>query len=177
MTDNGSNESPQNGGEEGHHKNRGFSKLVEVSDNHHDLVGLVAYGLYKTAKYQYIETGLHSDQEIDKFSDSLVPDTINQYRNNADQILGQYALITIDAKKPGIIREHENERTKQIAEQVSKIHSNTGKFGTFLVGFFASSIAVIFASIIIDQIGMAPLMEKVEALISILSEGIGSTTE
>ncbi len=89
-----------------------FEQLVdEADDGESALVGLVAYGLYKSAKREWIldhigETGRPpSTEDLRKYAKMQTDTALNGYRAQANDILASYADSFMQIERPRILTE------------------------------------------------------------------------
>lgn len=137
-----------------HHKNRGFSKLVNPGDSV-DLEGLVAYGLYKQEKLEFIDAGDHPDEEIDRYYERLTDSTVKRLRSAAKQHLVDFANETVDEQTPTILAEHGDDRfdmvlsciVEEVIPQMKKhITDRTRPLGMIFTNLVAWAITVIITA-------------------------------
>jgi hypothetical protein len=101
---------------------RVYESLVEADD---DVIGLVAYALYKQDKRDWIISWRerHGDQpgpqHLDAFvSGKLTPGQHDRYRTAARNILDAYALTAVEAERPLIERRAISDRIETAAKHI-----------------------------------------------------------
>lgn len=102
--------------------NRVFEELVKSND---DLVGFVAYSLYKQHKrdwlirYRDVHGSNPGTAELDAFLlGVLLPEQIAQYRQSAADALVDYAQASVAAEEPRIREEAISERVSSAADRI-----------------------------------------------------------
>lgn len=89
-----------------------FEKLVPNADQHEELlIGLVAYGLYKVSKREWV-VGFRerhgrapNDAEYRAHVDSHTGVVLDGYKSQATDIVGVYAAAVLESEKPKIERD------------------------------------------------------------------------
>ena len=92
--------------------NRVFEKFVgESDDGMSDIVGIVAYGIYKNAKREWA-TEFRSlygrpptAEDLKAYHRTWTPAQIQSARNSAAQVMAEYADSIISAEEPRILRD------------------------------------------------------------------------
>lgn len=89
-----------------------FEKLVDgADDGHNEMIGLLAYGLYKAAKREWIVDHLEKNgvrpnaKECKAHADSQTPTILEGFRSQASEALAAYASAVVEEAKPGIQNE------------------------------------------------------------------------
>ena len=89
-----------------------FEQLVdEAEDGAETLVGLVAYGLYKVGKREWVldvrkESGAKpTDEQLLAHAKSQTSTVLEGYRSQAAEIVATYANAIVESERPGILRE------------------------------------------------------------------------
>src|SRR5687768_11606395 len=102
--------------------NRVYEHLVEGDD---DVIGLIAYSLYKHDKRQWLMTwrAQHGAEatadQIEAFvNGQMTSGQRERYRTAARQVLDSYALVAVDMEKPQITREAVAGRVEAAARKV-----------------------------------------------------------
>ncbi|MGR9552284.1 hypothetical protein ACU8MG_03820 [Rhizobium leguminosarum] len=92
--------------------NRVFEKFVgEGEDGMSDIVGIVAYGIYKNAKREWAMEFRKSygrpptGEDLKAYHATWTPAQIQSARNSAAQVMTAYADSVISAEEPRILRE------------------------------------------------------------------------
>ncbi|MBZ0258040.1 hypothetical protein K8I31_18390 [bacterium] len=141
--------------------NQTYEKLIE---DENDLVGMIAYSLYKENKREWIiefrsnHSRPPNKDEEKLFVESKTPKDIERYRLQSEQMLTAYAGYILD-KSTAEIRE------KAINESV--LSSVNKKIGGFWKQVFAGSVGAFFYSLlllliylIINYIGVDLILKK-----------------
>lgn len=87
-----------------------YEKLVNDADDDPDLVGLVAYALYKRAKRNWARelrekrTRKPNDAELDAYVDTWTADRLEGVKREAASALAEYASAVVQAAQPDILR-------------------------------------------------------------------------
>src|SRR3954468_18878418 len=87
-----------------------FERLIEAAGNDR-LRGLIAYGLYKTAKREWArelqkrEGRKPNDDELLAYIRSWTPSQLENVQERARQALAEYAAAVIEAEQPRILRQ------------------------------------------------------------------------
>lgn len=125
--------------------NRVFEELVETNE---DLIGLVAYSLYKQHKRDWLirfrETqGISpSSRELNAFLlGVLLPEQVSKYRQAAAAALVDYAQAFVLAEEPRI---REEAITERIASAAGQIESAGRWYRQILPGIAAAAIWTLF---------------------------------
>lgn len=113
-----------------------FEKLVAEADADKQLVGLVAYGLYKISKREWVmqfreehDGRKPTDEDQKAYARSLTSTILDGYRSQANEVVAGYANAVVESERPRIYKE-------AIA-------------GTFLRSFWPSLAAsVVFAALL-----------------------------
>ena len=88
-----------------------FERLVSESGGPNALPGLIAYGLYKTAKREWVsdlsarEGRKPTDAELDAYMRTWTASQITTIQERAEQFLAEYASAVIQEEEPRILRE------------------------------------------------------------------------
>lgn len=89
-----------------------YEYLVDnAANDEHELVGLVAYALYKRSKRQWVEAHRvnkkrnPSDDELDQYIDYWTQDRLRGLRDEAASALAAFGDYVIAAERPNIMRE------------------------------------------------------------------------
>ncbi len=153
--------------------NRVFEELVETND---DLIGLVAYSLYKQHKRDWLIKfrATHgagpSRQELDAFLlGVLLPEQITKYRQAAADALVDYAQAFVAAEEPRIREAAISQRIQSAAEHIE----SAGRWHRqILPGIAATAIWTLFL------IGLALLLRfaGIDILDTLESVSAGSRT-
>lgn len=122
-----------------------FEQLVDNADEGEStLVGLIAYGLYKSAKREWIvryqnERGTHpSHDDLRKYAQMQTDTSLNGFRSQAIEILASYADSFMQVERPRILKD--------------------ALTGNFWRSFWPSLVASFaFAAIILVLVGIAAL--------------------
>jgi len=89
-----------------------FEKLVQenVSEDY-DIAGLVAYGIYKLSKREWLlthqdDTGAKPDAAAhEAFAKSQTPKVLEGYRTQANAAVANYGQLVVESQRPDIIRD------------------------------------------------------------------------
>lgn len=123
-----------------------YEKLVEAED---DLVGLVAYGIYKRHKIEFIteikETKMrdpNDDECASFFVSSTTESQLKKYRNDAEALLSDMVMNAAGEE----IQEYEREMLREYQDNIKKaLPSNTKSvLLSVLAAFIFSLIAGMF---------------------------------
>ena len=94
------------------HYNRVFEKFVgESPDGMSDIVGIVAYGIYKNAKREWATdfrssyNRAPSQDDLNAYHATWTPAQIQSARNSAAQVMAEYADSVISAEEPRILKD------------------------------------------------------------------------
>lgn len=93
--------------------NNVFERLVDDAEDsgHRQLIGLVAYGLYKLGKREWVisrkeEDGVSPSEETYRaYAKAQNQTVLDGYRAQAEQILGAYANSVLESERPRIFRD------------------------------------------------------------------------
>ncbi|RWD17015.1 MAG: hypothetical protein EOS75_03810 [Mesorhizobium sp.] len=134
-----------------HEFNPIFSKLVGV-DEDDELLGVVAYGLYKKAKSEWaasIAQQYHrppTSEELKAYMATWTPSQLVNAKRNAAQVLSAYADSVISAEEPRIL--------KDALKGSFWTAVSTGIVGSFLYTLILIAVALVLARSGIDLIGI-----------------------
>jgi hypothetical protein len=127
--------------------NRVYEHLVEGDD---DVIGLVAYALYKQDKRDWLATwrrqhsGEPTDDQIDAFiATQMSFGQRDRYRVAARQVLDAYAATVVDVERPAIVQGAVSQRIESAATRVE----NASRWWRQLPAAFIG--ALLFAVIIV----------------------------
>lgn len=133
-----------------------YSKLVTDED---DLIGLIAYGIYKKHKIEFI-TKIKEEQKHEPtpeecnsfFAASTTESQLSKYRNQAETMLsemvGNIANEELRRYENDMLRDYKKEITSCVDAMASKFPSNGKTFGlSVLAGILSSLLFTIMASI------------------------------
>jgi len=87
-----------------------FEKLVDGDDDG-QVLGIVAYGLYKIAKREWaseiarLQNRPPTQAELDAYIATWTPSQLENVKRNAAQVLSEYADSVISAEEPRILRD------------------------------------------------------------------------
>lgn len=125
-----------------------FSKLVR---DENDLIGLIAYGIYKQHKIQFIESFKRSHGDVEPSDDDCLtfapstctPTALQQYRDTAEALLQE---ITLSAAREEI-NDFENNMLRTYRQEIAEsVKANTqgwwASFGASVAGAFVFAILV-----------------------------------
>lgn len=88
-----------------------FERLVDKADGGSEVVGLIAYGIYKVSKRQWLTDFKKgsgekpSDEHVTVFAASQTDVTLDGYKAQAQQILAAYAEGILSEERPKIIKD------------------------------------------------------------------------
>lgn len=91
--------------------NRVFERFVGEADGDGDIVGIVAYGIYKKAKREWTMDFRNSygrapnASELNAYHSTWTPAQIQNARNSAAQVMAAYAEEVISQEEPRILRD------------------------------------------------------------------------
>jgi hypothetical protein len=131
--------------------NRVYEHLVEGDD---DVIGLIAYSLYKHDKRHWLMTwraqhGVEAKpDQVEAFVNAqMTPGQRERYRTAARQVLDSYALVAVDMEKPQITREAVAGRVEAAARKVEASHRWWRQIPGVLIG------AILSAGLLIGIVG------------------------
>jgi hypothetical protein len=144
---------------------RSFRKLVHGDD---DLVGLVAYALYRIQKDEWARAATRTRDEVDRYADVLTPSQIANIRMSAESRLDHFAYAAIAAATPRIgdrvrsegfdalergLKHHVDQRTgwrHSLAANLAAWAITIGLTAVALVAVLLPSLAEIMAGRMVD---------------------------
>lgn len=92
--------------------NRVFERLVDsAEDGRGQAIGLIAYGIYKISKRQWVtkfkdDTGARPDEsQMRHFASTQTDTNLDGYRAQAEQLLAAYAEVILLEARPKIIKD------------------------------------------------------------------------
>lgn len=131
-----------------------FDKLVESET---DLIGLVAYGVYKKHKIQFLESfksangRVPEDEECKVFHiTSSTPDQLSKYRREAESLVSDIVMNTtieeIQSFESDMLQEYEDKIAKAVVKNTPSSSKNfwNGLFGSVVGAFIFSILAGLF---------------------------------
>jgi hypothetical protein len=154
--------------------------IEDLGSDDLDLVGIVAYGLYKRQKRDWIvqyksnHNGERpSDAEIGAVTSSyLTADLKNTLRNRAADILSGYADTYVEAMEPQIRIEAVNSETLRQARDIETALKNQSSVGTQIVVGIASAAAwsiIVFIIALVVVVFGSDVMSAVQKLRELVS--------
>ncbi len=139
--------------------NRVFEKFVgESPDGMSDIVGIVAYGIYKNAKREWATDfraaygRAPSQDDLRAYHATWTPAQIQSARNSAAQVMAEYADTVISEEEPRILRDAVKGRFWPSIF--------TSMFANACYTLILIFIAVILAKAGIDLIGLISAADK-----------------
>jgi ABC-type antimicrobial peptide transport system permease subunit len=143
-------------------------QLLVKNDN--DLVGIIAYSIYKKQKIQHIEEfkELHKKAPTD---DDLVPfnnissnkTSIEGYRIKAENILEEFLNIILEKHKEDVNRYYKDNNIQILESVIDKLVPKS-KFKRFLTGVYQSAVgSILFVFIIAAFIMIVTAANKAKA--------------
>ncbi len=91
--------------------NRVFENLVDRADPNEELIGLVAYGLYKIAKREWVMDYMSNHQRKpddpahQEYARSQTQSVLDGYTSRATEIVATYANSVVESERAGIERD------------------------------------------------------------------------
>lgn len=85
-----------------HEYSTAFDKLVHGSDVDADIVGLLAYALYKPDKRELAAGGILDEDHLREHHKTLTSGLLTQYRESALRLLESYSQEVVDRAEPEI---------------------------------------------------------------------------
>ena len=154
--------------------NRVYEHLVEGDD---DVIGLIAYSLYKHDKRQWLMTwrAQHGAEatadQVEAFvNGQMTSGQRERYRTAARQVLDSYALVAVDMEKPQITREAVAGRVEAAARKVEASHRWWRQIPGVLIG------AILSVGILIGVIAILVALDfDVGTYLGIAAEPAGET--
>jgi hypothetical protein len=88
-----------------------FEKFVDAAqDDQSEIVGIIAYGIYKTAKREWVidfkerEERSPTEAELKAYVSSWTESRIDGAKQNAAQVIAEFAQTVVDEQEPRILR-------------------------------------------------------------------------
>lgn len=120
-----------------------YKAIIKKREKEHDnIIGMIAYCLFKHRKIEFIENRDPSDEELQTFYNTFTESAINELRKNAEASLLLFSNNLIEEKKPEIVKEFflQNQQPKRWDFTKSVL---LGLFINFLTAFIAYVIYLI----------------------------------
>lgn len=142
--------------------NRVLEKLVESED---DLVGLVAYGLHKRSKRDWLTSFREdksrlptADEEDAYVQGQLLLDNLGRLRNQATAMLTSYSDYLVQQAAPEIredaINNHVLERTRETLRIIQGQRTVWTQMGTAVLGALAYTLVLIVIALALRFVGI-----------------------
>jgi hypothetical protein len=135
--------------------NRIYESLVTADD---DLVGMIAYALYKQSKREWLlsfeaDNGVRPNvNDIDAYVRAQTQFELRRLRSQAESILSAYAAVVVDAETPSI---REDAIESHVLDQVRYTLNNVEKQGSFFRQLATGAIIALGYTIFLITVAIA----------------------
>jgi hypothetical protein len=137
--------------------NKVYEYLVEAPD---DVIGLLAYAIYKQEKRNWIvqekqSNSEHSDIRLAGYvAGQLLEGSRSRYRSEAENLLAVYSLKTIEREKPSIVQAAVTEEMRSIARHVRESGVWYKQLGTGIVAAAVYTLILILFALCLRYAGI-----------------------
>lgn len=138
--------------------NRVLEHYVDEDGGEHDLVGLIAYALYKRQKRDWIVKHRHANdgarpsaQEVTAVTTHFLTDDVRStLRERASDLLSSYAETYVEVQEPGIREAAVNNETLRQAREIEQaIRSKSSLWQQVGVGLISTALWTVFVAALV----------------------------